>query len=54
MSCRCGERRVALKGIARALGRADARTAARGAQDIARSLNRDAQDLAARLKPRRT
>ena len=57
MSCRCAERRVALTGLARALGRADARTAARSAHDIAQSLNRDAQDLAARLartpRPRR-
>ena len=52
MSCRCGERRVAFKGIARALGRADARTAARSAQEIARTLNRDAQELAARLTRR--
>ncbi|APT31924.1 hypothetical protein MCBMB27_02633 [Methylobacterium phyllosphaerae] len=53
MSCRCGERRVALKGIARAVVRADASTAAQSAHTIARTLNRDAQDLAARLTRRR-
>lgn len=53
MSCRCNERRVALKGIARALGQADARSVRQGAQTIARTLNRDAQDLAARLTRRR-
>lgn len=49
MSCRCAERRALLGGLGRAVLRADATTAARSAQAIGRTLNADAQDLAARL-----
>lgn len=49
MSCRCQERRALLGGLGRAVLRADATTAARSAQAIGRTLNADAQDLAARL-----
>lgn len=49
MSCRCAERRAAISGLGRAILRADATTAARSAQAFGRSLNADAQDLAARL-----
>lgn len=48
MCSRCAERRAALIQGARALLRADARTAAQSARDIGRSLAADARRLADR------